>query len=104
MEHPFLPSSKRRKPINVSPLLMPIYLPILILGAVATIPLTRLRRMKIERQERQFAKRMRDQGRLVNWKELAHQIESRQGTFIGEFLSIKGPVRFWWTPENIKEI
>jgi hypothetical protein len=39
--------------------------------------------------------------RVMDWAELKSAMGVGKGTVIGEFLSMKGPFRLWWTPEDI---
>jgi hypothetical protein len=102
MEHPFY--RKRKKPVKVSPLLMPIYLPLLFVAAVIAVPWNQIRRLRIRQQEKRFADLMHARGRLMTWEDAETRIDNREGTIVGEYLSIKGPYRLWWTSENISEL
>lgn len=44
---------------------------------------------------------MKKAGRLMEWQEFKQVEASGGGTAIGEYLSINGPFRLWWTPEDI---
>lgn len=40
----------------------------------------------------------------MEWADFIREIKDGQGTLIVERLSLKGPVRMWWTRENIYEV
>jgi hypothetical protein len=95
---------KRRKPREISMLFLPIYLPLFLIAGALSIPWTYVLRLRQRRQERQFATLMESSGRIMTWKEFETAIENGQGTAIGEFLSMKGPFRLWWTREDIPAV
>jgi len=51
--------------------------------------------------EHSFRMRMKSRGRLIPWQEFLRSMRESGGTCIEERFSPKGPVRFWWTPENV---
>jgi hypothetical protein len=81
--------------------LFPIVVPALLIGAAISIPWTQIMRVKQRRDEARFAKQMKVAGRIMGWAELKSAIGEGKGTVIGEYLSMKGPFRLWWTPEDI---
>lgn len=103
---PLQPDSgpKRRKPFEVPQIFLPIYLPLLLIVAAISVPVTYLRNWRVRRSERKFREQMRDAGRLMTWDEFELALIERHGTTIEELLSIKGPVRLWWTPEDVRSI
>ena len=56
------------------------------------------------RRERAFREELRARGRLMGWEDSKRKMENCEGTLIGEWYSFKGPVRGWWTPENVREV
>ena len=44
---------------------------------------------------------MKSRGRFIAWAEFLRAMRETGGTCIEERFSPKGPVRFWWTPENV---
>jgi hypothetical protein len=53
-----------------------------------------------QHREHAFRSLMKTQGRLISWQDFLRAMRGRGGTCIEERFSPKGPVRFWWTPEN----
>jgi len=53
-------------------------------------------------REHSFRMRMKSRGRLMPWGEFVRVMRGQGGTCIEERFSPKGPVRFWWTPENVQ--
>jgi hypothetical protein len=45
--------------------------------------------------------RMKSCGKLMPWAEFLQTMRDEGGTCIEERFSPKGPVRFWWTQENV---
>jgi len=90
-----------KKGIHIPRIFLPIYLPLLLLAAAIGVPLSYVFRLKQHFDERRFAKRMKTAGRSMTWPEFKQVLEKGEGTVIGEHLSIKGPFRLWWTPEDI---
>jgi hypothetical protein len=91
----------RRKPLKVSILFAPIYVPLLFLAAAMSIPWTYIHKLKQRRQERKFVEQMKKASRLMSWEEFKQATGNGEGTAIGEYLSTKGPFRIWWTPEDV---
>jgi hypothetical protein len=54
-----------------------------------------------QHREHCFRMRMKSRGRLMPWAEFLRAMRDSGGTCIEERFSPKGPVRFWWTPENV---
>ena len=45
--------------------------------------------------------RMKAVGRYISLEEVLPKLEGGDGTFIGEYLTAKGPFRLWWTTASI---
>ena len=91
----------RTVPFPFSCLVSITFIPLLLIGAVVSIPVTWIMRATSRRKERRFAADMRLTGRQMPWQEVRSQIESGNGTIILEIVSEKGPWRLWWTPEDV---
>jgi hypothetical protein len=91
----------RKKPIRISPLLLPIYLPLMFVGGALSIPYTMIRRKVVARHEARFADSMRGSGRVMDWADFSSELERGNGMLIVERFSFKGPIRLWWTRENL---
>ena len=96
--------SKRGRSYEIPAIFAPIYLPLLIIAAVLSIPWTYVQRLKQRHRERKFAEQMRKDGRIMAWDEFESALKERRGTTISEVLGIKGPFRIWWTPEDVRAI
>jgi len=61
-----------------------------------------------QHREHRFRMRLKSRGRLMPWAEFVRTMRgssgtgSAGGTCIEERFSPKGPVRFWWTPEDVQ--
>jgi len=40
----------------------------------------------------------------MDWIQFIREIQNGHGTLIVERFSLKGPIRMWWTPENLYEV
>src|SRR5580700_6606649 len=97
------PELSKPKKIMLGVLVFPFFLPLMILYAIS-IPWTRISRLNQRRKERRFTEQMSASGRLMTWKALQLALEHRQGTVIGEYLSLGGPFRVWWTSDDIPAV
>ena len=78
-----------------------LLIPVLLLGACFAIPYTVVLRWMRQRREHKLKLLMKSRGRLIAWLELVHDLRDSGGTCIEERFSPKGPVRFWWTKEDV---
>lgn len=69
-----------------------------------SIPVTKIWQAIKRRQERKFATNMRAANRSLPWSEACRRVENGHGCLISDHLSIKGPVRLWWTAEDVAAI
>ena len=76
-------------------------IPVLAVAAAVSIPVAGISLFFKRRGKTRFAARMKDAGRWISWAEAHSEVEQGRGTFIEETLSLKGPFRLWWTPEDI---
>ena len=53
------------------------------------------------RRERAFAFEMKQRGRLIDWTDFQQMTDQDRGTLIVEWYSVKGPIRWWWTSDDI---
>ncbi len=77
-------------------------IPVLFVGVCLAIPYTlgvRWRRMHREHKLRLL---MKSRGRLMMWTDFVRRMHETGGTCIEERFTAKGPVRFWWTPEDVR--
>ena len=93
-----------RKPSHVPTLFAPVFVLLLLLAAVISVPWTYIQKSVQRRRERKFAGQMNRACRSVHWQEFKQAVQNGAGTTIGEYLSPKGPFRLWWTPEDVRRI
>ena len=92
------------KPIRLgraaSFLLLPL-LPLAFLAAAMSIPYTKIRRSRMARREGRFAESMKLRGRVMEWADFVREVDHGNGMLIVERFSFKGPIRVWWTRDNL---
>jgi hypothetical protein len=47
---------------------------------------------------------MKADGRIIEWERFMREISAGHGTLIVERFSFKGPIRVWWTREDVYEV
>jgi len=75
--------------------------PVALAGAAIVMPIHLITRWKRQHAELKLRGLMKLRGRLITWQEFLRAMHEHGGTCIEERFSPKGPVRFWWTPENV---
>ncbi len=78
-----------------------LMIPLLIAGACLAIPFGFVARWWRQHREHKFRLLMKSRGRLIPWTELLRAMHETGGTCIEERFSPKGPVRFWWTQDDV---
>jgi hypothetical protein len=76
-------------------------LPVVLAAVCVAIPYSIVLRWLRPRAEGRFRARMKEQGRLISWQQFVRTMYGSTGTCLEEKFSPKGPVRFWWTPEDV---
>jgi hypothetical protein len=71
------------------------------IGAGLSIPYSLIFRRIQRRREREFRTQMEAVGRVIEWSDFLRAASENRGTFIEERYSFKGPVGWWWTPEDL---
>lgn len=95
-----LRSRSRRFERIVGVLVLP-FLPLVFLAAAISIPYTKIRRRRMARREDRFKESMKLSGRVMDWAELVRELDLGNGILIVERFSFKGPVRLWWTSDDL---
>jgi hypothetical protein len=95
-----------RRPIVIGKVWGIILLPVLLVVGAVGAPLSilyTLRKRRIWAQkERRFAEQLSDLGRTMSFDDFYKAVEEGRGTVICEWQDVfKGPVRLWWTPDDI---
>ena len=78
-----------------------LMIPFVFVGACFAVPYAFLVRWRQQHREDALKSLMKSQGRFIGWAEFVRAMRESGGTCIEEKFSAKGPVRFWWTPENV---
>lgn len=100
-EQPERNQERKRLAAWLEPILELLMIPVLAIGACLAIPFGFLWRWMRQHREHKFRMLMKSRGRLVTWQELLRAMHEEGGTCIEERFSPKGPVRFWWTREDV---
>ena len=78
-----------------------VMIPVFFAGACLAFPYTACVRWLRMYREHKLRLRMKACGRLIAWQEFARLMREAGGTCIEEKFSPRGPVRFWWTCEDV---
>jgi hypothetical protein len=105
MQTPRAESAQEGKTLNtwLGVILGIALIPFLVIGALLAIPFKFVMGWVRQHRERAFRSLMKSRGRLISWQEFERAMRVTVGTCLEERFSPKGPVRFWWTPENVRE-
>ena len=98
---------KQRRPIHLGKEWAIFFLPLVPLAFIAaglSIPYSFFRKHLVRRRELRFQESMELLGRVISWAALIKELDKGEGTLIVERFSLKGPIRWWWTTENLYEI
>ncbi len=103
MQTPETEKPREQKPFAAAlgAILGVLLIPVLLLGACFAFPYTFVLRRMRQRREHKLKLLMKSRGRFIAWQELVHYLRDAGGTCIEERFSPKGPVRFWWTREDV---
>ncbi len=93
----------RKEPVKLGPLAGILLLPLLLVGGALSIPYTMVWRKVKSRREQRFANSMKAEGRIIDWEQFIPEINAGHGTLIVERFSFKGPIRMWWTSDDVYE-
>jgi hypothetical protein len=104
MQTPETEKPQEQKPFTafLAAILGILLIPVLFLGACFAIPYTFVLRWMRQRREHKLKFLMKSRGRLIPWPDLVRRMHDSGGTCIEERFSPKGPVRFWWTQEDVQ--
>jgi hypothetical protein len=94
----------RKKPVKLGRVAGVLLSPALLVGTALSIPYTAITRGLRARRERRFSNSMRMNGRTIEWARFIREIKDGHGTMIVERFSPKGPIRMWWTADNVYEL
>ena len=91
------PQKRRSRDVLVEIVIIPFAVGV----AAIAVPLSFIPRWLQKHREHTFRLVLKSRGRLISWQEFLRSMRESGGTCIEEKFSPKGPVRFWWTPENV---
>ena len=94
----------RKGPREFGPLHAIWFVPALAIAAVLSIPVAFVASVVQKRREQSFKKQMKAAGRVMDRRDFEQVLQEGRGTVIVESHSLKGPVRWWWTGENLYDI
>lgn len=83
------------------PVIIPAFILFLIAAAVVSLPWGLVIRARRRSQERRLISRLSAVGRYLDWPDVEARLRAGEGTLIIEHCSPKGPVREWWTADDI---
>jgi hypothetical protein len=83
------------------PIMVPLFIVFLLVAAVVSVPLEFVYRLWVQRQERRLPPRLAAVGRSLEWSAVEGKLRAGEGTLIVEHRSPKGPVREWWTEDDL---
>lgn len=92
---------KKRLKLRLKAIPELVWIWILFAGTILAMPFGFAARWLGLRREHKLRLLMKSRGRLMIWRQFLDAMHERGGTCIEERFSPKGPVRFWWTPENV---
>jgi len=98
----FRRAPEQNQPSTTSSVLMGVaMMPVLLVGAGIALSSANVLRWMRGYQENNLRSASKAQGRLIAWSEFLERMRALGGTCIEEKFSPKGPVRFWWTPDDL---
>jgi hypothetical protein len=81
-----------------------LMIPVLLFAGAVSVPVSLVSVRIQRRRDLAFRKQMLERGRIIEWARFLQAIAEDKGTLLEERYSLKGPVRWWWTSENVYEI
>jgi hypothetical protein len=84
-----------------APILMPLFLVWMVLLAVLSFPVGLVYSFQQWREEKRLRPRLTAAGRWIDWSEVEAGLRAGVGTLIIEHRSPQGPVREWWTEDDV---
>jgi hypothetical protein len=95
---------ENKRSIHIPMPLSLLLVPLLFIGAGISIPFSLVYRRIQRQREHRFRLELAALGRIIGWKDLMQAVDEARGTVIEERYSLKGPVRWWWTPEIVRDL
>ena len=82
-------------------LLSPLFFLVFLVLAVVSVPVEFCYRLRQRREEQRLRPRLAAAGRLIEWAEVEAKFGRGEGTLIVQHCSPKGPIREWWTEDDL---
>ena len=82
-------------------LLSPLFIPFILIGLLVSIPADLIGSFLRAKRERMLKRDLSEAGRFLQNDDLKARLESGSGTLIVVLHTPKGPVREWWTNDDI---
>jgi len=95
---------KQRRPVVIPAPISLLLIPVMLLVAGASIPYMICVAILQNRAEKRYVEARRREGRLLKYGDVREAAIARKGTLVVEKLSSKGPWRFWWTSDDLRQI
>jgi hypothetical protein len=84
-----------------APIMMPLFVLVLLIMAVVSIPVEFVIRLIQQRKEKHLRQQLAAAGRFIEWGDVEAKLKAGEGTLIVEHCSPKGPIREWWTEADV---
>lgn len=84
-----------------APVVMPLIFVTLLILAVVALPVGFVDQFRRGREEARLRTRLVGAGRFVAWQDVEVGLRTGRGTLLVEHLGPKGPIREWWTPDDL---
>ena len=81
--------------------LVPLMLVAAAIAAAVSIPYTKVHNRRMARREDRFRESMMLRGRVIDWADFVGELDQGNGVLIVERFSFKGPIRLWWTRDDL---
>ena len=85
----------------LAPIIWPVLLILMVVVAAVSIPVEIVYRFRMWRQEKKLLARLTSVGRSVPWSEIEARFRAGEGTLIVEHRSPNGPIREWWSEDDL---
>jgi hypothetical protein len=83
------------------PITTPVVFVVLLVLAVISVPVELISRLRSRRHEKQLHRQFNESGRYMEWAAVEAKLITGEGTLIVEHHSPKGPIREWWTEDDL---
>jgi len=94
--------AETKQPANTASVALGLaIMPVVLIGAGLALSSATVLRVLRKQQESRLRSEMSSAGRLITWAAFSENMRRLGGTCIEERFSPKGPVRFWWTQEDV---